>query len=350
LLKTKGFFLAFLLVFGVSQATFGAEVKLLSLEEALTMGIQSTYEIKMAKLRLDNASFDYEQNKALNMLTTSKYSELQLELKLIQAEANYRQTKDKVLFEIAQKYVEMFKVEQEKRLKSKQVEIEEKSLRDLEIQVEKGYKTRLELLQQENKYHITLLALKKIEDNYQQLTRDFETKIGLEPGELGIELKDIATPTSWSLNEEEAIVLALKNSLTLQALTLETELAKIDLERAKIGPLLALEQKKLENNLELALLNQEQSRAEVKRVVGNQYASLRQVEEELALNRTHLEIVKKNYQLVQQLQAADLISLLDQISAEVELLQAEYQMRVAITGFYLEKWKLQQLIGLELEV
>jgi outer membrane protein TolC len=63
-----------------------------------------------------------------------------------------------------------------------------------------------------------------------------------------------------------------------------------------------------------------------------------------------LEIVKKNYQLVQQLQAADLISLLDQISAEVELLQAEYQMRVAITGFYLEKWKLQQLIGLELEV
>ncbi|HBT17449.1 MAG TPA: hypothetical protein DEB05_10905, partial [Firmicutes bacterium] len=228
--------------------------------------------------------------------------------------------------------------------------IEEKSLRDLEIQVEKGYKTRLELLQQENKYHITLLALKKIEDNYQQLTRDFETKIGLEPGELGIELKDIATPTPWSLNEEEAIVLALKNSLTLQALTLETELAKIDLERAKIGPLLALEQKKLENNLELALLNQEQSRAEVKRVVGNQYASLRQVEEELALNRTHLEIVKKNYQLVQQLQAADLISLLDQISAEVELLQAEYQMRVAITGFYLEKWKLQQLIGLELEV
>lgn len=349
--KKRAFLLFFLLIFGFSQVSFGAEIQKLKLEQAWTMGLQSNYEIKVAELKLDNARLDYEKNKADNILTASRYSDLQFELSLTQAESNYIQTKDQVLLEIAQKYLEILKVEQERDLKKKQAEFEEKSLKDVEAQVAKGYKTRIDLLQQENKYHNALLSLKKVEDNYYQLGRDFEAKLVVKPGNSRVELINIAVPTGgWSLPAEEVVELAIKNSLTLQALNLQIELAKIDLERAKISYQVEWEQKKLQNNLTLAMLNEEQSRLNLVNSVYKQYASFCQAEEELALNRTHLEMVKKNYQLVQQQQASGLISQLEQLSAEVELLQAEYQAQIAVASFYLEKWKLQQLIGFELEV
>lgn len=347
--KKKTFLLFMLLVFGFSQVSLGAEIRKLSLEEAWDMGLQSNYELKIAELRMENARLDSEKNKADNILAASRYSDLQVEMNLIQAESNYTQTKDQVLLTIAQKYLEILKTKQERKLKKKQVEYEEKSLKDLEIQVEKGYKTRIELLRQENTYHNALLSLKKVEDNYYQLSRDFKAKLGLK-GNSEIELVEVPTPASWYFHEEEAVELAIKNSLALKALNLQIEMAKIEVERAKVNLQVEWEQKKLENNLDLAVLNEEQTRWELINSVYKQYTSVSQAKEELTLNRTHLAMVKKNYQLVQQQKKAGLISQLEQISAEVELLQAEYQAQIAVASFYQEKWKLQQVLGFELEV
>lgn len=334
---------------GLTQVIGSAGTDQLTLEQALTLGEQANYELKMAKLRLDNARLDYERNKADNLFSVSKYADLQVQRDLIEARSGYEQTRNQVLLEIAQTYLEIGKAKREQMLRRKEVAYEEQLLQELEAQVQLGYKTRTELLKQENEYHSAHLALRKTEDQYTQLIRNFEAQIGFAPGNLQANLEESAAPTGWSLSLEESRALARKNSLTLQSLALGVELAKIDRERGKIGPLSAWETNKLENSLELAILTKERSQADLDTSVVKQYAAVRQKEEELEINRTHLVTVKTNYEKIQQQQAVGLLSRLDAIAAEVELLQAEYQSLVTVSGFFLEKWKLQQLLGLELE-
>ena len=102
----------------------GAEVKPLTLEKALSLGEEANYELKMAKLRLDNARLDYEKNKATNQLAVSRYADLQREKNLLEAQAGYEQTRNQVLLAIAQTYLEIGKVNREKLLRSKAVEYE----------------------------------------------------------------------------------------------------------------------------------------------------------------------------------------------------------------------------------
>ncbi|NLW55731.1 MAG: TolC family protein [Firmicutes bacterium] len=334
---------------GLVQVLGGAEVKPLTLEKALSLGEEANYELKMAKLRLDNARLDYEKNKATNQLAVSRYADLQREKNLLEAQAGYEQTRNQVLLAIAQTYLEIGKVNREKLLRSKAVEYEAQLLQDLDAQVELGYKTRIELLKQENEYHSARLALRKTEDQHNQLLRNLEAQIGVAPGELQVALEECTTPTGWSLSLEESRALARQNSLNLRSLDLGVELAELDWERGQVGPLSAWEANKLENNLKLARLARERALADLDTSVVKQYATVRQKEEELAINRTHLLTVQTNYKKIQQQQAVGLINRTDRIAAEVELLQAEYQALVTVSAFLLEKWKLQQLLGLELE-
>lgn len=332
---------------GLTQSALGEKPLSITLKDALIMGIESNSEIRMAALKLDNAKLDLEKTKAANALTVSRHTDLQYELSRVRAVENYRQTKDKVFLEIAQGYLNILKSEAEKGLRAKEVELEEKSLKEFEAQVGKGYKTHLELLQQRNRYHSALLALKKAEKNHLQLYWDLQLKLGVEAG---LELMAVTPPSEWLGGVEEAVELAVKNSLDLQSVALEVEMAKIDLERAEIGSTLELERKKLQNSLEVALLNKEKSTTDLVGSVQRQYASLYQAEEEFFLNEANLAIVEENYRMIQRQEAAGLVSQLDLLSAEKEILQARYQNLVAIANYYLEKWRLQQLIGLELEV
>ncbi len=333
---------------GLAQVAGGAEIKPLTLENALALGEEANYELKMAKLRLENARLDYEKNKAANQLTVSRYADLQVEKNLLEAQAAYEQTRNQVLLEIAQTYLEIVKANREKGLRSKTVDYEAQLLRDLEAQVELGYKTRIELLKQENEYHSARLALRKTEEQYNQLLRSLEAQIGIAPGELQTALAEGTTPAGWSLSLEETLALARENSSNLRSLELGVELAKLDRERGQIGPLATWEAKKLENNLELAILARERARADLETSVAKQYATVRQKEEELAINRTHLVTVRTNYEKIRQQHAIGLVSNVDRTAAEVELLQAEYQSLVTVSSFLLEKWKLQQMLGLEL--
>ena len=159
-------------------------------------------------------------------------------------------------------------------------------LQDLDAQVELGYKTRIELLKQENEYHSARLALRKTEDQHNQLLRNLEAQIGSSPGGTPGGLGGMHHANGWSLSLEESRALARQNSLNLRSLDLGVELAELDWERGQVGPLSAWEANKLENNLKLARLARERALADLDTSVVKQYATVRQKEEELAINRT----------------------------------------------------------------
>ena len=340
-------FLLALLIVPVIPAAGGRD---LSLPDALELGAEASFEIKKAKLSWENARLNYEKNKATNLLSSSRYSELQLELNLLKAEENYQRTRDQALLGIARGYLELSKTEQERAWRRKQVEWEEMSLNTLQKQVEQGYETRAALMRQENEYHSQRLTLKTVDNNYAQLLRELAMEIGWTAVPSTLELKPVNTTLNWNLSEEECLNLAQQNSLTLRVCALEVELAQVAKTRAEIDAVLAVERQELDNDLQLALLRQQEASWELENSVREQYTALTQLAENLALNQDHLATARANFQKVQQQQEVGLLKNIDRLAAEAELLQAEYQMLTAVTNYQLKKWEFQQLLGLDLEV
>ncbi|NLY90798.1 MAG: TolC family protein [Firmicutes bacterium] len=322
----------------------------LSLDQALEMGLAANYAIKRAKLTWENARLNYEKNKAVQPLTGSRSSELQLELNMLQAEENYRRTKDQALLAIARQYLEVLKTEQERTWRRKQLEREEMTLRLLEQQVAQGYETRLALIQQENKYHNARQELKTLEDNYDLLAQELAVAIGWQAGVPVPRLKPVNTALTWELSEDDCLNIALTNSRSLRVAGLEVDLAQLALDRAKIGAILPVELQELENNLALATLRRDETRWELENSVRQQYRALTRLAENLTLNENHLATVRENFAKVQQQHKVGLLKEVDRLAAEAELLQAEYQMLTAVTNYQLKKWEFQQLLGLDLEV
>ena len=127
-------------------------------------------------------------------------------------------------------------------------------------------------------------------------------------------------------------------------------MAQIALERAKLGPGLAVERQELENHLQLVLLRREEAEWELANTVRRQYTALTQLSADISLNQVHLAAVRANYEKVQKQYEVGLLKEVDRLAAEAELLQAEYQMFNAITNYQLKKWEFQQLLGMDLEV
>lgn len=328
-----------------------AEVRELSLGEALALGLESNFAIKKAKFNWENASITYEKSKAANLLTASRVNELQLELNLLQAEANFLQTKDQALLTIVRQYLEVLKTRQERAWKRKKVEWAATTLEQMQKQVDQGYETRLTLMRQENEYHSTRLELKTLEDNYEQLGRELMVAIG-QPmvGLADLALKPVSISLTWELNEEECQALARNHSRALQSITLEEEIARITLEKAIIDSVLPVEVQELENKLTLTTIRRQEAAWELENSVRKQYAALKQLTEEIALNEVHLVTVRENFQKIKQQQKVGLLKPVDYLAAEAELLQAEYQMQAAVGNFQLRKGEFQQLLGMDLEV
>ncbi|NLM37893.1 MAG: TolC family protein [Firmicutes bacterium] len=334
-----------------SPAVPAAEAeKELKLAEALAQGLEANYGIKKAWLSWENARLNYERNKAASMLAGSRYTQLQLELNLVQAEDNYRRTKNQALLQIARKYLEVLQSEQEIAWRQRQLASEARTLEQMEQQVAQGYETRLALMRQENDYHRTRLDLKKAEDNYAQLRRELAKEIGWPPDGPVFRLRPVETALTWEVSETECQSRARENSLSRRAAALEVELARIALERAELGLVPPVELQELQNNLELALLRQEETDMELENSVRQQYAALKQLAEDLTLNRVHLAAVRANFEKIQKQYDVGLLKEVDRLAAEAELLQAEYQMFSAVTNYQLKKWEFQQLLGMDPEV
>ena len=339
-----------LLALVIPPVVAAAEVWELSLKEALAQGVEANYGIKKAQLTWENAKLNYERNKIASQLAGSRYTLIQLELNLLQAEDNYRRTKDQAMLQIARGYLEVLQTEQEINWRRKRLEREALTLDLMEQQVAQGYETRLALMQQENEYHQARLELKKIEDHYEQLRRELVKEIGRFPDESALSLKPVETALTWEVSEAECQNRARANSLALQALELEVELAQIALERARLGPVLPVEIQELKNNLQLTKVRLEEAEWELESSVRQQYAALRQQAENLALNQVHLAAVRANFEKVQKQYEVGLLKEVDRLAAEAELLQAEYQMISAITNYQLKKWEFQQMLGMDLDV
>lgn len=348
----KGTTLFLVIFFIVSGGLFAAETepKEMNLSQAINLALKNNLNLKIANLDLENAQIDYEKTKANNLLTESRYVQLQGDLGLLQAKDNNTQTRNQVIIDVVQKYLQLNQAKKNISSKNKEVELEKRLLEEVKIQVNSGYRGSLDLLQQENKYNNAVFNLEKANDDYHQSFGEFKLELGLSnQGEEEFNLVEVDYLKIWEIGEEEVLKKAIENSFTLELRRRQIELAKVDLERAEVAASPELDLRKLRNNIELANLNFNKTQKELNNSIRKQYYTYKQAVNSLDLSRQNLNQSQESNDIIIEQVGAGLKTKNDLLSAEISLLQAEYDLNSAILNYYTAKLTMQKLIGQKIE-
>ena len=347
------FFIIFFIFSGIlfgAEPTQPTEAKEIDLSQAVNLALENNLNLKIANLDLENAQIDYEKTKANNLLTESRYIELQGDLGLLQAKDNYTQNRNQVIIDVVQKYLQSNQAKRDIIVKDKEAELEKKLLEEVNAQVKSGHKGRLDLLGQENKYNNAIFNLEKAKDDYNQSFRELKLKLGLnnQDGE-EYNITEVDYPQVWEMGEEEALKKAIENSFTLELRRKQIELAKIDLERAEVAASPELDLQELKNDIELANLNYDKTQKELNNSIRKQFYVYKQAIDSLDLNQQNLNQERENHGIISEQVKAGLKTESDLWSAEISLLQAEYNLNSAILDYYMNKLTMQKLIGQKIQ-
>ncbi len=347
---TKGTILFLVIFFIFSGGLFAAETKEMNLSQAISLALENNLNLKIANLDLENAQIDYQKTKANNLLTESRYIELQGDLGLLQAKDNYNQTRNEVIIDVAQKYLQLDQAKRDIIAKNKEAELERNLLEEVKAQVKAGHKGNLDLLQQESNYNNTVFNLEKANDDYHQSFREFKLELGLnDQEEEEFNLVEVDYPEVWQIDEEEALKKAIENSFILELGKRQIELAKIDLERAEVAASPELDLIKLGNNIELANINFNKTQKELANSIRKQFYAYKQSINSLDLGQQNLNQAQENNSIIIDQVKAGLKTKNDLLSAEISLLQAEYNLNSTILNYYAAKLTMQNLIGQKIE-
>lgn len=348
----KGTILFLVIFFIFSGVLFAAETetKEMNLGQAINLALENNLNLKIANLDLENAQIDYEKTKANNLLTESRYIQLQGDLGLLQAKDNYNQTRNQVIIDVVQKYVQLNQAKKNITTKSKEAELERNLLEEVKAQVKAGHKGSLDLLRQENKFDNAVFDLEKANDDYNQSFGEFKLELGLSnQEEEEFNLIEVDYPEIWKIGEEEALKMAIENGFIFELRKRQIELAKVDLERAEVAASPELDLRKLRNNIELANLNFNKTQKELNNSIRKQYYTYKQIVNSLDLSRQNLNQAQESNGIIIDQVKAGLKTKNDLLSAEISLLQAEYSLKSTILNYYTAKLTLQKLIGQRIE-
>jgi outer membrane protein TolC len=352
----KGIILFLVIFFIFSGIIFGAEPtqptkpKEIDLSLAVNLALTNNLNLKIANLDLENAQIDYEKTKAGNLLTSSRYIQLQGDLGLLQAKDNYTQTRNQVIIDIVQKYLQLNQAKKNISVTGKKVELEKKLLEEIKAQVQSGYNGNLDLLQQENIYQNAVFNLGKANDDYHQSFREFKLGLGLaNQSEEEFILSVIDFPKAWEISEEEALKKARENSFALELSKRQIELDEVDLKRTEVVESSKLDLQKLKNNVALANLNYDKTQKELNNSISKQFYTYKQAINNLDLSQQNLNQAQENNSIIVEQVNAGLKTKSDLLSAEITTLQAEYDLESAILNYYISKLTLQQLMGQKIE-
>ena len=340
----KKLLILFFLTLSVTTATFAAEINQLDLATAINIAIEQNFDLQLARLNLAKAKLEYQKQAASNLLTPSRYGKLSAEFKLTAAENTYQNSLDHVISTTISQYNTIWLSNLDLEIKDKQLELAKKELTQAKAQYEIGDIGSIDLLERENDYQDAKFTLEKNHNDYQQNLRTFKITLRLEQNELLPE--KLAYPRIWEIDEQEAISAALNNSRDLKLREDELELARIDLERAEVSSS-ELDWEIKEITLKLAGLEKEKTNEQITTTTQEKYYQFKQTIKDMELKKEQLTEAEEKYLLIEQQHNLGLVTGIDLLQYEINLLQAKYRYQSAVANYYLHEQALRQSINRE---
>lgn len=350
--KMKGSFLILLILLIFSATILAEELEelgnFIGLEEIVGLALEKNLDLKLAVLNLEDARIEYKKAQLNNLLNNSRLLELQSELSMVQAEENYKDIKNDVVLDIISKYLELISISQQIVTTEKEVYLEEKRVEEVEAQVEVGYKSSLDLFEQETFHLLAVNSLEKLKGDLDQEIREIKQKISLDT-ESNILLTDLVKPEIWTVSKED-MSLAVLSSAVVDIQAKQLEVAKNDLQKARISGIADLDLKKKELALERAELELKKEKQNIQNNINNAYFQYEQMAKNMNMAEKSLIQAEEHYKIILEQNEAGIISNNDLLSSELSLYKAKDEFINSISNYYIAVLKLRQEMGMELEV
>ena len=337
----------FILIF-IPNISF-AVTKEVDIGQAVDLALEENLELKNSKLNLENAKLDYKEEKLENLLADSDYLKLKNEFNLAQATEKYNQTRNELVVEITELYFNTLLAQERISLKEKEVKYRGLDLAEVKQEVQSGYKNELDLYEAKIENNKAEFALKDQIIEAEQLLEQLKLKLNLGI-EANLELEDVEYSDFWEIASKNAIEKAKNNNLHLELKRKSKELSILEIKRAKADSTSSLDLERIENKKKSAQYEYQDFINNLEDSVQQEYHNLQSAIEELTITKDKIEQFERRFEAASERRERNLISQVDFLEIEIELLETETNKLTAVRNYYLSKLELQNLIGSEIEV
>lgn len=346
--KKKPVLFLLIILITLFTGTLLAEERVIVFEELLDLVLEKNIELELAKLNLEDARIDYKKAELNNLLSKSRLLELQNELQMVYAEQSFNDTRDGIVMDINSKYLELICINHQIHTAEKEVFLEEKRVEEVKAQVEVGYKSSLELFEQETTYLSAVNSLERLRGDLEQKTRELKQKAVLD-NEYEIKLIELEKPEIWRVSEESVLEEAV-NTAVLGIRKKQVEVAESDFIKADISGIAELDLKKKELGQKKAELELERERQNIENNARNTYFQYEEIVKNMNMTEKSLFQAEEHYRIIKEQNSAGLVSNNDLLSSELSLYKAQDYFLESIVNYYRVKLQLQKIMGLDLEV
>lgn len=329
------------------QETAEQEIVELIPSETIERALEHSIDLKIARLELENAEIEYEKTQAEELSTQSRYDELQAELQMDQARESFQGQKRGTIISITEMYLEILTSREEIEILEKQKQLQKRQLEVTEAQYEAGYTGRMSLAGAEHAYENAQIELEYSRRELEHKIQEFRDEICLID-DVDFKLAEVEQPAVMDYSREETVNMILENDFSLEVDQRQVELNEVSLERARVSGVSRLDEKQLENNLELANLNLEQNTRRIKNQARSQFNSFQRTAEQMRMSEKSLEQEQENFKITEEQYRAGTRTENELLSAEIDLLEAENRLNGAIINYLISELNLMQSMGLDL--
>ena len=309
--------------------------------------LEDNLKIRAAEVELANARLTYQEN--LSNSNNSRSAQIKTLIGKIQAEEKYRKVKNEQIYSIINDYFKLYQKTNQLEIAKKKLELEKRKLKEIKAEVKVGYKNSPEKFEQENLYHNTRIELENLKRDIALAISELKMAMGID-NNLEIRLIKPTIPEKLEISQQDLIDKAVHNRSDIEIAETQINLARVELEKARVSNEPSIKIKKLKNNLKLDSIEYKRKKQELIQLIKRQFLLLNQIEEQIEIAQKRIEHLKRNQSNLANELKAGRITRTALMSAEVNLLEGKQRLLKSISDYYLTKLELKQIVGQQVGV
>jgi len=325
------------------------EVRQLSLEESITIGLENNLDLKQAAYNLSLRETEYQEANINNLLKTSIVTLKNAELNFKKAQNAFEEKKKQLaLEEITNRYFEVLECKEKVQIEQISVEQSKENLEMVKNKFSLGDASELDVMQAEVGFSRAQLDLTQAENGLTVARMNLNYALGL-PLNLQTKLTDTFSLEPLKITLEESIQRALKNRYEIIEARDSLEFAKLTLSLKQNEYTSEIEKKKAKIELEKEKVNLEQLMTSIPLEITSSFLSLRVKEANVPIAKKEAKEKEESYRISQMQYKAGFITTTDLLDSQIELTQAKINALEALFTANLANRQFIRAIGGELE-
>ncbi|TET44084.1 TolC family protein [Candidatus Aerophobetes bacterium] len=326
-----------------------AEVRELSLEESIAIGLENNLDLAQAGYDLSLRETEYQEAKINNLLRTSVVTLKNAELTFKRARDTFEEKKRQLaLAEITNRYFEVLKYERKVQIEKISVEQSEENLEVVKNKFSLGDASELDVMQAEVGLSQAQLGFARAENDLTLARMDFNYVLGLAL-DLPVKLTDTFSLETLEMSLEESIQQALENRYEIIQARDSLEFAKLKLTLKQNQYTSEIEQKKAEIELKKKEVGLEQLMEKIPLEITGSFLGLKEKETNAEITKKQAEEKEESYRIAQAQYKAGLITTADLLESGIKLTQANINALEALFSANLARRQFIKALGGELE-